>query len=280
MNNEKMGQFISELRKSQQMTQKELANQLNVSDKAVSKWERGLSNPDISLLSPLSEILGVTITELLNGERISSESTNVETNVVKALEYGVKTAIGKIKVTHNILAAGFSILLLLGILVVSIVNVAISGTFTWSLIPISASVFAWLILFPTIKFGVKGIITSLISLSLFIVPFLYVLDYVINRLTSFNEPIFAIGARIAPLTIVFIWIAYLLFKKLKTRKWLVLAILVLIAIPLNFFINFMIAGMLNQPQFGIQTVINVLATAVLAIILFILDYVARNRKMS
>jgi len=60
MNNEKMGRFISELRKSRQLTQKDLAAKLNITDKAVSKWERGLSCPDISLLSPIAGILGVT----------------------------------------------------------------------------------------------------------------------------------------------------------------------------------------------------------------------------
>lgn len=65
MENEKMGQLISELRKSKQMTQKYLAEKLHVSDKAVSKWERGLSYPDISLLLPISDILDVTIAELL-----------------------------------------------------------------------------------------------------------------------------------------------------------------------------------------------------------------------
>lgn len=108
MENEKMGQLISELRKSNQMTQKDLAVKLNVSDKAVSKWERGLSCPDISLLLPLSDILGLTIEELLNGEKSNSEVVNMQTSVYNALEYGVKTAMGKIKMTQTIWAAVFS----------------------------------------------------------------------------------------------------------------------------------------------------------------------------
>lgn len=62
---EKFGAFLSQLRKEKGLMQKELAEQLYVSDKAVSKWERGLSIPDVALLVPLSEILGVTVTELL-----------------------------------------------------------------------------------------------------------------------------------------------------------------------------------------------------------------------
>ncbi|MDD4111491.1 MAG: helix-turn-helix transcriptional regulator [Herbinix sp.] len=89
MENEKMGQLISELRKSNQMTQKDLAAKLHVSDKAVSKWERGLSCPDISLLLPLSDILGITIVELLNGEKNYSEVVNMKTGINNALEYVV-----------------------------------------------------------------------------------------------------------------------------------------------------------------------------------------------
>ena len=61
---EKFGIFVCERRKEKKMTQKELAEKLYVSDKAVSKWERGLSMPDISLLIPMSEVLEVTVTEL------------------------------------------------------------------------------------------------------------------------------------------------------------------------------------------------------------------------
>lgn len=69
----KVGQLIADSRKNLNMTQKELAEQLSITGKAVSKWERGLSLPDISLLLPLSQILGVNLYELLKGEKISQE---------------------------------------------------------------------------------------------------------------------------------------------------------------------------------------------------------------
>lgn len=75
---EAFGAFLARLRKEKGLTQKELAQKLYVSDKAVSKWERGLSLPDISLLTPLAEILGVTVTELLRGERLEGESLPVD----------------------------------------------------------------------------------------------------------------------------------------------------------------------------------------------------------
>ena len=73
INNDKFGEFILELRREKGLTQKELAEKLYISDKAVSKWERGLSMPDIALLIPLSQIFGVTTTELLSGKRIEKD---------------------------------------------------------------------------------------------------------------------------------------------------------------------------------------------------------------
>ena len=73
INLEKFGAFISEKRKALGMTQKDLAEKLFLSDKAVSKWERGLSLPDVSVLMPLAQVLGVTVTELLEGEEIKTE---------------------------------------------------------------------------------------------------------------------------------------------------------------------------------------------------------------
>ena len=71
---EKFGLFVTELRKEKNFTQKELADQLFVSNKAVSKWERGQSLPDINLLEPLAELLGVSVAELLKGERLTGET--------------------------------------------------------------------------------------------------------------------------------------------------------------------------------------------------------------
>lgn len=67
MDARKIGKFISERRKTMNLTQNELADKLYITDKAVSKWERGLSFPDISILIPLAEILDVSLYDLLKG---------------------------------------------------------------------------------------------------------------------------------------------------------------------------------------------------------------------
>lgn len=62
------GRFIAELRKQKGYTQKELAEKLRVTDKAISRWETGKGFPDTSLLKPLSDSLGVSVGELLSGK--------------------------------------------------------------------------------------------------------------------------------------------------------------------------------------------------------------------
>lgn len=67
MDARKTGSFIAQNRKAINMSQRELADCLHITDKAVSKWERGLSFPDISILIPLAEILNVSLYDLLTG---------------------------------------------------------------------------------------------------------------------------------------------------------------------------------------------------------------------
>lgn len=86
MDKEKVGNFIKKLRKQANMTQKELGAKLHVTDKAVSKWERGLSFPDITMLNSLAEIFNVTASEILNAEIGRKEEINVEKKIQETVE--------------------------------------------------------------------------------------------------------------------------------------------------------------------------------------------------
>jgi len=70
---QKIGNLIYTLRKEKNMTQKEVAERLNLSDKTISKWERGLGCPDVSLLGEVAELLGINIEKMLSGEIESNE---------------------------------------------------------------------------------------------------------------------------------------------------------------------------------------------------------------
>ena len=72
----KIGKFITECRKQKQLTRLQLADKLGITDKAISKWERGIAMPDTSIMLELCDILCISVNELLNGEIINMENSN------------------------------------------------------------------------------------------------------------------------------------------------------------------------------------------------------------
>lgn len=82
MNQEKIGKFIAELRKEKKLTQEQIGEKLGVTHKAVSKWENGKCLPDPSLYKTLCSILGISLTEFFNGEKIIPENTIQKTDEV------------------------------------------------------------------------------------------------------------------------------------------------------------------------------------------------------
>lgn len=82
MDQVKIGKFISECRKKQNITQVQLAEKLSITDRAISKWETGKSMPDSSLMLELCEILNITVTDLLVGEVVSMENNNQNENLL------------------------------------------------------------------------------------------------------------------------------------------------------------------------------------------------------
>lgn len=88
MNQIKIGQFIAEVRKKKGLTQGQVADILLVSDKTVSKWECGNGLPNVSLMLPLCDILGISLNELLSGEYVSEEGyrKKAEENIIKIIE--------------------------------------------------------------------------------------------------------------------------------------------------------------------------------------------------
>ena len=84
----KIGKFIAECRKNQNLTQLQLAEKLNITDRAVSKWERGKSMPDSSIMLELCEILKISVNDLLSGEVISMDnySKELEKNLMEMVK--------------------------------------------------------------------------------------------------------------------------------------------------------------------------------------------------
>ena len=89
-----MGETISTLRKEKGMTQKELADILNITDKAVSKWERDVAFPDTQTIPKLAEILGVSIEELMHTKSIPANGRKGTNHLVNTILKAIPTAMG------------------------------------------------------------------------------------------------------------------------------------------------------------------------------------------
>lgn len=104
MNYEQIGKFILEKRKEKKLTQKELAIKIGVTDKAISKWERGQGCPDVSILEVLSKELDCSILELLKGRKIKNEVipiTEADDYIKESFTFNSMNIKNKIKRTLN-----------------------------------------------------------------------------------------------------------------------------------------------------------------------------------
>lgn len=101
MNQEKIGKFIAKCRKDKKMTQSELAEKLGVTDKSIGNWENGRNMPDLSLFKPLCDELGITINDLMSGEKINKDKyqEKFEENIVNTIDYSTK----KVKKYNNVI---------------------------------------------------------------------------------------------------------------------------------------------------------------------------------
>lgn len=271
--NKSIGAFICEQRKAKGLTQKELAEKLNITDKAVSKWERDICYPDISLIIPLAEILEISTSELLNGGiNISNDTQTTETLIKNAIKFSSKSSVQKAeKIKQNILY-GLSASFLIAIIVCIICDYFISGNLSWSLIVIVSLVFSMLILFTLLTAKEKLIKKTLITLSVFIIPYLALLSFILKQ-----PLVFYLGSCISVITATALWLSYIAFLKLPQRKYLAIGISFLMIIPLNLLINNLTQYFISDASFNqSDNILNSSITVSLAIFCFCIDYI-KNR---
>lgn len=108
MDKRAMGSFIAALRRAKGLTQRELAELLNVSDKAVSRWERGDAAPDLSVIPALAELFGVTADELLRGERRPDLGEGFSWLGAARREWLIKSAMTKLNI-RTVISLGLAL---------------------------------------------------------------------------------------------------------------------------------------------------------------------------
>lgn len=270
MNQADIGKFIAGCRKEKNLTQAQLAEKLNITDRAVSKWETGKSMPDSSIMLELCEILGITVNELLSGENIIVENyeRKADENLV-----ALKRKNENSKKKNVIMSIIFSITLLIGIIVCFICDIAISGNLTWAIIPISSIIFLWVVSFPIIILGKRGIVGNLISLSIFVIPYLYVLSNLIKV-----KAVFSIGSIMSIISLVYLWLIFLVFSRFRERKLLAAGITFLLSIPFMLTINIALSKMIFSPVINIWDIAAAFMLLIFSFIFFAFDYAGKKRK--
>lgn len=108
MDQEKIGEFIRELRKENNMTQEQLAEKMGVTDKSISRWENGRTMPDISMLGILANELNCTVPELLNGRKMTKEELiELKETIDNLIEYESSQQIKNDRKTNKYNIVGF-----------------------------------------------------------------------------------------------------------------------------------------------------------------------------
>lgn len=269
MDQTEIGKFIAKCRKEKGLTQVQLAERLGITDRAVSKWETGKSLPDASVMLELSGILGITVNELLSGKQVGTGDyeKKADENLV-ALKRKDESSRAK----GAVISILYSATLFIGIMVCLICDLAISKGLTWSPIPVSSIVYVWIISFPVMIFGKRGVRAGLVLLTVFTLPYLLLL----GSLVKVRE-VFSVGAWMAAVGILFLWVADAVFRRMgKARIAAAFGIIFLSAVPFLFFVNILLSKLIAEPVLDVWDVFTIFILLILAFAFLIYDH---SRKM-
>lgn len=193
-----------ERRREKGLTQAQLAERLNITDRAVSKWETGKSLPDSSIMLALCEILGITADQLLSGGREDRTAAPVP-SLPKETAWRVPRR-GERRWRLALLLTGG---LFTGVLVCFICDTALSGGLSWSRIVALSCAYGWAAAFPCVILKRGRPAGSLLSLSLFTIPYLYGLSHLLRV-----PAVFPVGTAMAAISLPFLWLMYAAFRRM------------------------------------------------------------------
>ncbi|MEI8200802.1 MAG: helix-turn-helix domain-containing protein [Eubacteriales bacterium] len=275
MDNVKFGEMIAVMRKENAMTQKELAEKLHVTDKAVSKWERGKGYPEITLLPLIADLLGITAGELLNGERYDEGSKPPAENdalVSDIIEFADK--VSKFNTSGTMITLISMIFILAGFICL-LCNFVINRTINWSLYPVGAMLLVWLTVAPWFLITKHRLVLSFAAFTISLIPYLFLIE----RLSAAKGWVVPFALPILGITLPGLLIVVLLFSYTKINRISLSAFAVLIfGVFVNLGVNAFVQNYLhNQNQPNISVPITAVSFAVLSIILAVIGDVRRRK---
>ncbi|MCI8553354.1 MAG: helix-turn-helix transcriptional regulator [Clostridiales bacterium] len=269
MSNECMARLIQEKRKAGGMTQKQLAEKLGVTDKAVSKWERGIGCPDISLLMPLAKALGVPVQVLLNGPADDGEAelsppSDSEQLVNSTLSYADRAITCKREALMEKIALLLVLASLTAMAVCLICDAAVTGGVSWSLYPIGSLVLACCVTVPLLVFRRHRFYLSLLVLTLLLVPYLWL----VLMLAGAAEYLWPLAVPVSFFSLLYAWTAcFLLHSRLS--RWTSAGILVFLIPVLDIAVDLTVDAATGENNRGmLWSLASALLTTAAALFLF------------
>lgn len=259
MQQKEIGMQISAARKKLKYTQRELAEKLGVSDKTISKWERGAGYPDISLLLPLCRELGIEVSQLLGDEETDTQKQGNEKNLKNLADYAV------LKVKENreriqrwiwIMLSAFAVL---SIGICLLCNYVLEGAISWAWIAVVSVIYGWMILTALLMSHRYLIEKTMLVGMVMLFPYLYCLSLQLP-ISNFLPLTWTIAAAAD----VFAVLIYLVLLHSRISLWFKLAIIVILSGIFNYFVQWLTEGGLSQML--LQLFGNLIAAVILAIV--------------
>ena len=275
MDNQKFGGIIAKARKEKSMTQRELAEILRVTDKAVSKWERGKGYPEITLLPSISKALNIPTKDLLCDD-IEEEAVTMD-EVSEKLVTGVIEYSGVIS-RQKLSRLVFPILsfsLALPAFICLLVNYCIDQAFTWSIYPLVSLLLCFIILIPIFFLKKHRTLAAHGVLLAALIPYLYVIE----SLTPVDGWVLPLALPIAVLSIGVSAITVWLVLYTQIDRLIVMAISFLLAgVGLNLVINEIVVNFVGERTPNISVIITALCFAAGAVVLGVIGFSRRKKQ--
>lgn len=256
MNEKEWDIFLLELRRDKEMATTEVAEAINVSEEELVKWEDGTKLPEMDQVQPLADFYGVTVNELLRGERYSlDKSVPSEHDVTQnVLEYANNNMSEQFKHTRREWLIAITEVLAFVIVACLIIDFLSVNAITWSGIASVSILFAWGIILPLFFRLTTPIMSSLIAFSVLIIPYLFLLNLVISA----NNILVNVAIPITIVSLIYFWALYFIYTRMHLSSWRYLAVAAFGLVPVVIIINLVISMQFNMPLFTVWNVLGVL----------------------
>lgn len=274
LDREKTGHFLLELRRSKDFSPEEVAKEVGVSSDVVANWERGSTLPQTNYIKELADLYGVSVNEILRGEKYSPEEpAPSELEVTKnILDYANKNASEQFKHTRRewlIAITGVLAFVSLAFLLIDFIS---ANSITWSGIASVSMLFAWGIILPLFFRLTTPVMSSLIAFSILIIPYLFLLNMVIQV----NNILVNVAIPITALALLYLWAIYFVYQQLHLALFHFLAVCAFGLVPVVILVNLVISREFNVPLF---TIWNIIGLIILIGVGVGLIYLVRKRKI-